>query len=106
MSSCPAKRRLGLFPKGLTVAARFEPPAEYPAVAGFASAPGLRDKARVESGLPADGALDIAHDAHVYIRAGRTVQQKRSLMTKIAAAQDDAAGLPATGIWIFITKPP
>ncbi len=55
------------------------------------------------------GGAPLGHDTlfvHGHIRAGRTAEQKRALLTKMAAALGEAAGLAATGIWIYVAELP
>ncbi len=43
---------------------------------------------------------------HGHIRAGRTADQKHALLTRLAAALGEAAGISPAGVWIYISELP
>jgi phenylpyruvate tautomerase PptA (4-oxalocrotonate tautomerase family) len=55
------------------------------------------------------GGDPLSHDTlfvHGHIRAGRTPENKRALIERLAAALAKAVGLPASGVWIYIAELP
>jgi phenylpyruvate tautomerase PptA (4-oxalocrotonate tautomerase family) len=61
----------------------------------------------IEPGNHFMGGEQLTHDTlfvHGHIRGGRTPENKRALIERLAATLGEAAGLPATGVWIYIAE--